>query len=577
MALSLETIGVCKKYTDGSIEGIVGSLSGKPCQIQSITPITGGNRVTYLWEDNSGDSHTSTMDVMDGVDGEVPAETLLKDTVGWTGKNVFNLIATSKTDEYGLTWTVNANNTITVSGTPTDFKAYYIRHDGTLPAGQYIFSGWGNATNITVNSGFLRKGNTEVRKILNGNLSDPQTIEILDSDAGTYDNILISLKRIENNVACSGTVYPMLRKAEISDPTFEPYHKNVDLVKYNRAEANVLGAKNLFLNTAVTTTTEQGVTYTVNSDKTVTIASGQTTSTYTNLSLGSIVLPEGNYILNGCPSGGSANTYRLRLVNGSTLLGIDSGDGYSFYADGNTNYTVTIGLSANGVSYTIPTDLLFKPMIRLASDPDDTYVPYAETNYQLTQNKMSYKDNGILGAKNLLPYPFMDATKTINDITFTDNGDGTITVNGTASADAQYNFTNPITNNPYTSMILSGDPSGDTTGTYYFLRDRVSNAGAFVSEFADKGSGVIITSVNATYGHQIQFVVKNGATVSNLIVKPMLRLVSDSDNTYQPYAKTNKELTEDVKRVPTAPTTDGTYSLKVTVASGTPTYSWVSD
>ena len=30
-------------------------------------------------------------------------------------------------------------------------------------------------------------------------------------------------------------------------------------------------------------------------------------------------------------------------------------------------------------------------------------------------------------------------------------------------------------------------------------------------------------------------------------------------------------------RVPAAPTTDGTYTLKVTVSSGTPTYSWVED
>ena len=42
----------------------------------------------------------------------------------------------------------------------------------------------------------------------------------------------------------------------------------------------------------------------------------------------------------------------------------------------------------------------FYPMIRLASITDDTYVPYAETNYQLTQNKMNYADNSILGAKN---------------------------------------------------------------------------------------------------------------------------------------------------------------------------------
>lgn len=58
-----------KKYTDDSLAG-VGAIEGKPCQIESITEITGGNRVTFLWVDNNGDSHTSTMDVMDGQNGQ---------------------------------------------------------------------------------------------------------------------------------------------------------------------------------------------------------------------------------------------------------------------------------------------------------------------------------------------------------------------------------------------------------------------------------------------------------------------------------------------------------------------------
>lgn len=68
MALSVETLALARKYTDDSIAG-AGGLEGKPCQIQSITDITGGHRVTFLWVDNSGDEHTSTMDVMDGTDG----------------------------------------------------------------------------------------------------------------------------------------------------------------------------------------------------------------------------------------------------------------------------------------------------------------------------------------------------------------------------------------------------------------------------------------------------------------------------------------------------------------------------
>ena len=67
--LNILTLAMAKKYTDKSLAG-AGAVAGVPCQIQSITPITGGNRVTFLWVDNNNVSHTSTLDVMDGAGGE---------------------------------------------------------------------------------------------------------------------------------------------------------------------------------------------------------------------------------------------------------------------------------------------------------------------------------------------------------------------------------------------------------------------------------------------------------------------------------------------------------------------------
>lgn len=55
-------------YIDSTLAG-AGAVAGKPCQIQSITPITGGTRIIFEWSDNSGTSHTSSMDVMNGTDG----------------------------------------------------------------------------------------------------------------------------------------------------------------------------------------------------------------------------------------------------------------------------------------------------------------------------------------------------------------------------------------------------------------------------------------------------------------------------------------------------------------------------
>lgn len=62
------TYALGKHYTDDAILGTTGPLKGKPCTISSIESITGGHRVTFLWYDNSGSSHTSFMDVMDGAE-----------------------------------------------------------------------------------------------------------------------------------------------------------------------------------------------------------------------------------------------------------------------------------------------------------------------------------------------------------------------------------------------------------------------------------------------------------------------------------------------------------------------------
>jgi hypothetical protein len=58
-----------KTYTDNTAEEF-GALKGASAQIQSIVPITGGNRVTFEWVNSEGATRTSTLDVMNGTDGK---------------------------------------------------------------------------------------------------------------------------------------------------------------------------------------------------------------------------------------------------------------------------------------------------------------------------------------------------------------------------------------------------------------------------------------------------------------------------------------------------------------------------
>jgi hypothetical protein len=86
-----------------------------------------------------------------------------------------------------------------------------------------------------------------------------------------------------------------------------------------------------------------------------------------------LLLKKGKYILNGCVSGGSNATYRIELLNSNfEVLFTDIGNGCEFTLEEDTN----VGLRIYVFSGVKLNNLVFKPMIRLASIEDDTYEPY---------------------------------------------------------------------------------------------------------------------------------------------------------------------------------------------------------
>ena len=169
-----------------------------------------------------------------------------------------------------------------------------------------------------------------------------------------------------------------------------------------------------------------------------------------------------------------------------------------------------------------------------------------------------YADNGVLGAKNWFKFPYVGTSATVNGIVYTVNNDGTVLANGTATEDANFaiarltrgDFDN-LVNKKY---IMSGCPVGGNTTTYrltwYQNKDGVQNWVHDVGESVE----IDFTGANTYNIISVDVIVKKGTTVNNLVFKPMLRLASDPDDTYQPYAMTNRELTKKVfeKRVLTS-------------------------
>ena len=144
--------------------------------------------------------------------------------------------------------------------------------------------------------------------------------------------------------------------------------------------------------------------------------------------------------------------------------------------------------------------------------------------------------NGILahgGEKNLLTST--GTTVTRNGITYTNNGDGTWTVNGTATADSygviadgyeQLSFDYPVT--------LSGCPEGGNGDTYwlqFYLYDGTNTA-------RDYGDGVTVTP-SGTGSRNVAIYIHAGTTVNNLVFKPMLRDARIASDTFvQPAIQT---------------------------------------
>lgn len=150
--------------------------------------------------------------------------------------------------------------------------------------------------------------------------------------------------------------------------------KIVDISLHGESQQATRSGKNFLENTGVSNTSN-GVTFTINDDKTILVDGNNDGTANSSFIINNYSLKAGTYILNGCPSGGSSTTYRLAIqkTSGWSILGLDTGSGSEqFTIDEATNIQVAIFIQKG---QTI-SNLLFKPMIRLSSIIDDTYEPY---------------------------------------------------------------------------------------------------------------------------------------------------------------------------------------------------------
>ena len=257
------------------------------------------------------------------------------------------------------------------------------------------------------------------------------------------------------------------------------------------------------------------------------------------------------------PSGGSAGQVLKKASGTDYDAGWDnisaSEVGYDNTGSGLTADDVQEAIDElSGEVDTLGTDKQPKTLdtsITIDGTPETTVETALDGLNEATKKRMTYADNGVLGAKNLLVYPYKKLTKNGTTAIITDNGDGTFTFNGTAAALTYVVYGERNASNgtfvPNGTYIVTGCPSGGSGSAYYAEWSCTKN-GAKSSLGVDFGDGATITINGDDYsndGAYIQAAFYVNAGTVDLVWRPMLRLASDTDATYWPYAMTNQELT----------------------------------
>ena len=149
------------------------------------------------------------------------------------------------------------------------------------------------------------------------------------------------------------------------------------------------------------------------------------------------------------------------------------------------------------------------------------------TSTVLTGNVISTTDSVGVPAKDytvkgktivwnqLLDKSKFQATTTINSVTFTNNGDGSITVNGTADAAVYYRLDNAISVSVGHKLMIVGGISGGSWTSYLLYDDSDSAHG-----FDDSGVGKIYTITEPLA--KLYIYINKDYTANNLVFKPQL-------------------------------------------------------
>lgn len=252
------------------------------------------------------------------------------------------------------------------------------------------------------------------------------------------------------------------------------------------------------------------------------------------------------YIINGCQNQVDIKAFFQIQNNGSGVLNVPAA-GYTFTYDSSTMSGYQLVIRTNNAND--PSNVLFYPMIRLASDADSTYLPYVPTNAEL----LSADTNAVLGAHNF--FVNTDVDRTISGIAITRNNDNSYNVAAGTTSGSGLQFPVKMDAN-YDDFEKIADALLPNTTYVFSIGVADANMSLQVYSWEDDPS-VTTTLANATNVSEVSFTtpatfkhiyariyVPISTAVPAMTLKPIIKLASDPSNKLTPYAMTNRELTD---------------------------------
>lgn len=303
-----------------------------------------------------------------------------------------------------------------------------------------------------------------------------------------------------------------------------------NLLKYNLDSLK----KNYTTGTWVDNTyTQYGLTFTINPDMSITINGTSTVSDkrvsfdLVKKHINTFIPKDGRYILS-LKGGGNGISIKSCIKPGATDTAgyTDTTDYKIENSKKGTQFTASIMIE---MSQTINNVTVY-PMLELARDGQTEPSPYTPANYDI-----------VSCGRNLISNDYREGSLTRNGITFTNNSDGSVTMNGTCN-----NLNSYILCKKYIKAgkyIISGinHEISEVGGTRFFLEN--IETGFRINSYSDMQE---ITIYESTF-YNLKLRITKDTVLDNVTDYPMFCLASDDVTEYEPYEETKVSITPETE------------------------------